>query len=202
MTYGPPSPYGPPPVFTPMPVIRPSVGWIVGAWVAAVILGTVAFIYGLVGVVSATADGYLGSAPTSTFTSGQSVTVTLDPANGPGVYADAYPQESECEVKGGTVNRVSAGTHVRVGEGTLWDRDFDLVVPAKGEYQVTCTASDYTGRFGIGDSAAAGVEAMSAKNTLYAVVMFGIPFVLLLGATAVNIVVAVKRGRYRRALGR
>lgn len=208
MTYGPPSPYGPPPafgpspVFTPAPVIRPSLGWVAAAWGVAVVLGAAAFVYGVVGVVTTTADRVLGTAPTSTFSSGQTVTVSLDPADGPGVYSDGYPQDATCEVGGGTVGPVSAGSEISLDSGTLWDREFDLKVPAKGEYKVTCTSEGYTGRFGVGTSSVARSDELSATNTGYAVVMIGLPLAFLVLAGVVNIVIVVRRGHYRRALGR
>lgn len=201
MTYGPPGPYGhygPPPVFAPTPVIRPSLGWVAGAWVAAVVLGAAAFVYGLVGLFTTTAEGLMGSAPTSLFSSGQSVTVTLDPAQGPGVYSDNFPYKAECQVEGGTAE--PAASHVTFGNGKSWSRKFDLEVPAKGDYQVTCTAKDYAGQFGIGRSAAADEAAMSAGNTVNTVVMLGVPVALLAVAGAVNVALVVARGRYRRSL--
>lgn len=206
MTYGPPSPYGPhygpPPVFTPVPPIKPSVGWIVGAWVAAVLIGAGAFVFGLIGVFTTTATSLLGSAPTSTFSSGQTVTVTLDPADGPGIYADAFPMETACEVKGGDVAPVASGSQIAAGNGTFWVREFTLKVPVKGDYRVTCTADDYTGRFGVSQDSAADARESSAANDFYKAVMLAVPVGLLVVAGVVNVLVVVRRGQNRRALGR
>ncbi|MFI6451165.1 hypothetical protein ACIBF6_06380 [Streptosporangium amethystogenes] len=222
--YAPPgygAPQGPPP---PTGKIKPSIGWIIGAWLLAlvsIIVGIVGFVGGVQGAVGGLLDVVTSAAPTKTFAPGENVTVALDPADKPAIYlATNGPTSFECTLTGGTgtpsLRKPPVPQSVPGSDGTLWEMGLQIGVEQVGDYQVTCTADPAEGTtFGVGQELtaeslvgkAAEVNTLSADQQLAAeslargvAYIFGVPSIGILLAIIVTIVVLVKRSNARKRL--
>lgn len=191
-SYGyPPPGYGAPQ--GPPPKVKPSIGWIVGAWlvfVLSVIIGFVGFAGGLFSAVSE-------AAPASSFGPGQKTTVSLDPANKPAIYVSAAKGTNfECQIEGapGTVKlqRPNFQQTVTAG-GELWELALRIGVDKAGDYPITCTTSGgVDAKFGVGK------EIVADSVIGGTVVLFAVPGLGFLLAVLVTIVVLVKRSGARK----
>jgi hypothetical protein len=192
--YAPPGPgYGTPQDPSPRAKIKPSIGWIVGVWLVAV-LSVVVGIGGFVGGVF----GALGDVlPTTSFGSGKTVTVKLDPAAGSVIYVSTTgPTDFECAFQGGpgtaTLTRPQGQQTVTVN-GVSWEMGLLVGVDKAGDYRLTCTADEAAGtEFGVG-------KELSTDSLLGGVIaLFAVPSGGLLLAVIVTIVVLVRRSGARR----
>jgi hypothetical protein len=190
--YAPPgygAPQGPPPKVK----IKPSIGWIVGAWLVAV-LSVVVGIGGLIGgIFSAFGD----AAPTQSFGSGETVTVKLDPAGESVIYVSTTGlTKFECGLQDGPGTAKLEQPDVQqsvTSNGVVWEMGLRVGVDKAGDYRLTCTTDEAAGtKFGVGkelapDSLVGGVIAL-----------FAVPGAGILLAVIVTIVVLVKRSGVRR----
>ncbi|WP_433254273.1 hypothetical protein ACQPYK_12290 [Streptosporangium sp. CA-135522] len=193
--YAPPgygTPQGPPPKTK----IKPSIGWIVGAWLVFVL----SIIVGIAGFAGGIFSAITDAAPTSSFGSDKTVTVRLDPADKPAVYVSAETgTKFECQLQGdpAKVRLEQPGVQQTVtADGVIWEMALRVGVDKAGDYQLTCTAPETSNaRFGVGKEIAAG-SVMSG-----AVALFAVPALGFLLAVIVTIVVLVRRSgaRKRRA---
>ncbi|MFF3438878.1 hypothetical protein [Streptosporangium sp. NPDC002721] len=195
--YAPPgygAPQGPPP---PSGKIKPSIGWIVGVW----LLALVSIVVGIGGFAGGLFNAVTDAAPTQTFAPGQAATVKIDPADKPAIYvATGGPTQFECTLKGGTgtpsLQKPDIQQTVAGSDGVTWEMGLRVGVDQAGDYQVQCSADPAEGTtFGVGkelaaDSLVGGVLAL-----------FLIPAIGILLAIVVTIVVLVRRSgaRKRRA---
>ncbi|GAA4221728.1 hypothetical protein FHR32_005195 [Streptosporangium album] len=190
--YAPPG-YGAPQGPGPKAKIKPSVGWIVGAWlvfVLSVIVGVAGFAGGLVGAIT-------DAAPTGSFDAGKTVTVPLDPADRPAIYVSAVAGTTyECQIQGdpGTVRLQRPSVQQTVtADGVIWEMALRVGVDKKGDYQLTCTTPEASSaRFGVGRELVTG-SLMGGTVALVAVPSAG--FLL---AVVVTIVVLVRRSGARK----
>ncbi|ETK35913.1 hypothetical protein [Microbispora sp. ATCC PTA-5024] len=189
-SYGPYGGYGPPQASGP---VRPRLLWIFLAWALFVVL-VVAGVGGLAGGIFSTIDD---TAPSTTFASGQTVSVALDPHDKPAIYAAAdQPTNVQCQVGDGqdpsvTLTKPAASQTVSVN-GTTWELLFDVGVPKAATYQVTCEGEGV--RFGVGKQFAAN----AGKIVGGAVAFLALPVVGFLSAVVVTVVVLVRRAGARR----
>ncbi|MBB2912163.1 hypothetical protein FHS43_003443 [Streptosporangium becharense] len=198
-SYGgyPPPNYGTPQGTPAATKVKPSLGWIFGAWflaIVSVIIGIVAIVGGGVGLVKAVAD----AAPTESFASGETVTVSLDPANKPAIYiSTSAPTKYECSLQGASEAdkprlEKSVGTQTVTLNGVVWEQGLRIGIDKAGDYQVRCVADQAdTTKFGVGREFVTGAVAGVVAG-------FGIPLVGILLAIVVTIVVLVKRSRARK----
>jgi hypothetical protein len=207
--YGEPTQFGPPPQygqygqqaqFPPRidsKAIKPSLWWLAAAWgvfLACAVAGVALFGGGLVSSVT-------DMAPTKTFESGESVTVTVDPADKPAVYvASAARISYDCAISGGPGQaRLAkvAGNQSVTWNDTTWQEILVINAPAKGDYQLTCTNQEQaTVRYGVGRdllSSLGGVTGGLAG-------LFLLPGAGLLAAVAGTVVVLVRRSGARKRL--
>ncbi|MEW9531560.1 hypothetical protein [Microbispora sp. NPDC049125] len=166
--------------------------WVALAWVLFAVL-LFAGAGGFAGGLFTTIDDI---APGTTFAGDQTVEVTLDPEAHPAIYASAdEPTDVKCQVGDGqdarikltrptTSQRLSAG-------GTDWEPLFAVAVPAAGPYQVTCEGDGVT--FGVGKELAAGAGPPAGGAAFLA-----LPFLGLLAAVVVTVVVLARRAGARR----
>ncbi|TMS00259.1 hypothetical protein EJK15_03990 [Nonomuraea basaltis] len=149
------------------------------------------------GVLSSVSD----LAPTKTFTSGESVTVTVDPADKPAIYiATDTAVKYECQVSGGPgqakLAKTTGSQTITVGAVT-WEQILVINAPAKGDYELTCTNQEAANvRYGVGKpvtAAAGGIVGGSAA-------LFLIPGAGLLVAIVGTIVVVMRRSGARKRL--
>ncbi|WP_062442316.1 hypothetical protein [Herbidospora daliensis] len=200
--YGAPqSPYGGPP---PQGPIRPRILWIVLSWVFFLVTLVVGGVLFAAGVGSTIAN--IGEiAPSSSFQGGETVKVTIDPADSPAIWAAAgQPTDVQCQVTGADPSRQitldkAAGSQTLTYDGTEWEMLFTIGVPAKGEYQVACDGEGVT--FGVGKQLLSAVTADAAGGLVGGlaalVILPGLGFLI---AVIVTIVVLVRRGRARRRM--
>lgn len=152
------------------------------SWVLCVVLCVLAVI-GFVGALTS-------AAPSSTFASGERVTVTLDPADEPVLYRTGNAAgQASCELYGpsadGLALTVSTGMTLGLNDVT-WNSVFDITVPARGEYQVACVG-EASPTFGVGTAIGPGVLLWPLLGLLGFII-----------ATTTTVVVLVKRSRARR----
>ncbi|MFF4987621.1 hypothetical protein ACFY19_10550 [Streptosporangium saharense] len=192
-SYGyPPPGYGAPQ--GPPPKVKPSIGWIVGAWlvfVLSVIIGFVGFAGGLFSAVTE-------AAPASYFGPNEKTTVSIDPANKPAIYVSAAKGTNfECQIEGapGTVKlqRPNFQQTVTTTGGEVWELALRIGVDKAGDYPITCTTSGgVDAKFGVGREIAA--DSVIGGT----VVLFAVPGLGFLLAVLVTIVVLVKRSGARK----
>ncbi|MEU5860504.1 MULTISPECIES: hypothetical protein [unclassified Nonomuraea] len=177
--------------------IKPRLWWIAVVWAVAVVLGVVGVVVFAGGVLSSVTD----MAPTTTFASGESVKVAIDPAQRPAVYIATDTRVNyQCEISGGPAQarlvKVS-GTQTLTAGGKTWQEILAVNAPAKGDYQLTCaTQEESSARFGVGRdvlSAAGGVFGGVAA-------LFLIPGAGLLIGIIGTIVILVRRSGARKRL--
>lgn len=158
------------------------------------IAGVVIFVGGLVNSVSELA-------PKKTFAPGESITLTVDPADKPAVYiANDTPVTYECQISGGSGQAKlakTAGSQTLTVGSVVWEQILVINVPAKGDYQLTCTNQETaTVRYGVGKpvtSAAGGLVGGTAA-------LFLIPGAGLLVGIAGTVVILMRRGSARKRL--
>jgi hypothetical protein len=176
--------------------IKPGIGWIVGAWLIAAL----SVVVGIGGFVSGIFSAFGDAAPTSSFGSGETVTVTLGPADGSVIYVSATEvTRFECGLQDGpgksSLERPDAqqAQQIVTSDGVVWEMGLRVGVDRAGDYRLTCTTDEASGtRFGMGkelvaDSLVGGVIAL-----------FAVPGAGILLAIIVTIVVLVKRSGARR----
>jgi hypothetical protein len=159
----------------------PGLVWIAVSWA----LGAVLVVIGFSGFFSALS----GVIPSTTFVSGERVTVALDPADEPRLYVTRPGVPVNCQLLGprqeGLALTNATGPQI-VSNGRTWYPVFDITVPARGEYQLACVSeSDLT----IGVGTAPGAAVMLSPP------LAGLG---LLAAVTTTIVVLVKRRSARR----
>ena len=191
--YAPPgygAPQGPPPGGK----IKPSIGWIVGVWLLALL----SIFIGIGGLAGGVLSAFTSAAPTQTFAPGETATVTLDPADKPAVYVSTnQPTNFECALTGGTgtpsLHEPTVQQTVSGSDGVIWEMGLQIGVEQAGDYQVKCTAEPEEGtRFGVG-------RELAAESLVGGVIaLFVVPSVGILLAIVVTIVVLVKRSGARR----
>ncbi|GAT66779.1 hypothetical protein HS048_12925 [Planomonospora sp. ID91781] len=190
--YAPPgygAPQGPPPKVK----AGPSIGWIVGAWLLAVVsvIAGIAVFAG--GVLSFAED----AAPPASYGPGEVFTVRLDPAESPALYVSAAQgTKFQCGFQEGTQGRLENSlvqTTVTGSDGIPWELAFRIGVDQAGEYKLGCSVEEGgQARFGVGRELAAGALVGGT------VALFLIPGFGVLLAIVVTIVVLVKRSRARK----
>ncbi|MFF5211894.1 hypothetical protein [Streptosporangium sp. NPDC000396] len=183
------APQGPPPA----PKIKPSVGWIVSAWLVFVLSVIVGFGGFVGGIFSAVTD----AAPTETFGSGQTVTVSLDPADNPAIYvATSGRTEFTCELQDGPaparLQQPRGQQTVASTDGVAWELGLRVGVDKAGDYKLTCTTEGANARFGVGKEIDPGSVVGGA------VALVAVPGAGFLLAVVVTIVVLVKRSGARK----
>ncbi|MBG0815990.1 hypothetical protein [Planomonospora sp. ID82291] len=190
--YAPPgygAPQGPPPKAK----AGPSIGWIVGAWllaVVSVIAGIAVFAGGILSTVS-------DAAPSASHGPGEVFTVELDPAESPALYVSAAQgTKFQCGFQEGSQGRLensSVRTTVAGSDGIPWELAFRIGVDQAGEYKLGCSVEEGgQARFGVGREVAA--DALVGGVAAF----FLIPGFGVLLAIVVTIVVLVKRSRARK----
>ncbi|MBO3750318.1 hypothetical protein J5X84_29915 [Streptosporangiaceae bacterium NEAU-GS5] len=168
--------------------------WVVLSWLLFVVL----LIVGIVGFAGGLVSTINDAAPSSTFTSGQTVNVALNPADKPAIYAAAdKPTDVNCQAQGSagekvTLNHPSTSQTVSLG-GDRWELLFTVGVPSAGTYQVTCEGDGV--RFGVGKE----LIGNAGKLVGGAIALVALPAVGFLLALVVTIVVLVRRGSARKA---
>lgn len=186
-----PQPF-PPSYAVPRPV-RPRLLWIFLSWALFVVLlaaGVSGFAGGL---FSAVGD----AAPTTVFPGGQSVSVALDPADKPAVYAAVdQPTDVRCRLGDGTdpglrLTRPAVSQTVTLN-GTTWELLFEAGVPEAGTYQLACEGDGV--RFGVGRQLAGNVGGLVGG----ALALVALPLAGFLTAAIVTVVVLVRRSAARR----
>ncbi|WP_248961019.1 hypothetical protein [Sphaerisporangium perillae] len=176
--------------------VRPRILWIVLAWLIAVVCGIV----GVVGFAGGIFKTISDAAPTQTFQSGGSVSVTLDPKDGPILYASASgPTDVSCFALDGSGKKAALTqpktSQTVTSDGRVWEALFDIGVPATGTYKVSCQAEE--GKqvlFGVGKSLTANSGALAGGVAS----LFLIPLAGFVFAVVTTIVVLVRRSRNRK----
>ena len=177
--------------------IRPRVLWIVLAWLLFLVL----LIVGIGGFAGGLFSTINEAAPSTTFGSGKTVSVPLDPKDKPVIYAAAaQPTDVQCQVQGSanqkiTLTQPSTSQTVTVGD-TKWELLFHVGVPAQGTYQVTCEGEGV--KFGVGKE----LVGSAGKLVGGAIAMIALPFVGFLIAVVTTIVVLVRRSGARKRMMR
>ncbi|NAS23111.1 hypothetical protein GT755_15600 [Herbidospora sp. NEAU-GS84] len=185
--YSAPPPQGP---------VRPRILWIVLAWLLFIVMSVAGVFAFAGGVFSSISD----VAPTTTFSSGETVKVNLDPAQKPAIWAAAdQPTDVQCQVTGGspddkiTLSKAIGEQTVTV-DGTKWEMLFSIGVPAAGEYQAACDGEGV--RFGVGKELLAAAGGLVGGTAL----LLGLPALGFLIAVLTTVVVLVRRSRARRRM--
>ncbi|MGI5282788.1 hypothetical protein ACQEVF_05590 [Nonomuraea polychroma] len=158
------------------------------------IVGVVIFVGGVLGSVT-------DAAPTKTFSPGESITVTVDPADKPAVYVATNTRINyECEISGGSgqarLAETSGSQSLTVGSVT-WEQILVINAPSKGDYQLTCSNQETANvKYGVGKpvtAAAGGIVGGTAA-------LFLIPGAGILLAIVATIVVVMRRSSARKRL--
>lgn len=174
--------------------VRPKGWWIAVAWgffVVCVIAGVVLFGTGLTG-------GLGDAAPSRSFAPGETVTLTLDPADKPAIYLTRGTQVNwECRIDGNAkLVKATGGQTVQIN-GPQWELIALVNAPAKGDYKVTCTIDEQADtRFGLGRDltiVAGGVLGGAAALII-------VPSAGFVVAVIWTIVIVVRRNNHRRRL--
>ncbi|NUR87960.1 MAG: hypothetical protein HOY71_28070 [Nonomuraea sp.] len=170
--------------------------WIAVVWAVVVVLGVVGVVVFAGGVLSSVSD----VAPTTTFASGESVKVTLDPAQRPAVYiATGTRVNYQCEISGGPSQaklvKITGNQTITAG-GNTWQEILAVNAPAKGEYQLTCVTQEEAGaRFGVGrDVLAAAGGLVGGVAALFLIPGAG----LLIGIVGTVVILLRRRGARKR----
>ncbi|GAA0979287.1 hypothetical protein GCM10009555_043740 [Acrocarpospora macrocephala] len=185
----------PPPYAAPRPPIRPRVLWIVLSWVLFLVL----LVVGIAGFAGSIFSTINDAAPTTTLSSGETVTVQLNPADKPAIWAAAnQATDVECQVQGADPSQKPTLTQPTVSQnltvnGDNWELLFKVGVPAAGQYQVNCVGEGV--KFGVGKELASGEAAATVGGGL---AMLALPILGFLFAVVVTIVVLVKRSGARK----
>ncbi|WP_449060230.1 hypothetical protein [Planomonospora algeriensis] len=190
--YAPPG-YGAPQAPPPKAKAGPSVGWIVGAWLLAVVSVIAGIAISVGGILSFAND----AAPPASYGPGEVFTVELDPAESPALYVSAAQgTKFQCGFQEGTQGRLENSlvqTTVTGSDGIPWELAFRIGVDQAGEYKLACSVEDGgQARFGVGRELAADALVGGV------VALFLIPGLGVLLAIVVTIVVLVKRSRARK----
>ncbi|MGW0806751.1 hypothetical protein [Nonomuraea sp. NPDC002799] len=151
------------------------------------------------------ANGVMSSvsalAPTKTFASGESVTVSIDPANKPAIYlASDAVVHYQCQISGGPgqakLAKTTGSQTVTMGS-TVWEQILVINAPAKGDYQLTCTTQEQASvRYGVGRELAAAAGGLVGGVAF----LFLIPGAGLLIAIVGTVVVLMRRSGARKRL--
>ncbi|MBX6386349.1 MAG: hypothetical protein IRZ07_25810 [Microbispora sp.] len=175
--------------------VRPRLLWIFLSWVLFLVL--------LVAGIGGFADGLFSAlgtvAPRTTFSSGQSVDVALDPADKPALYAASDgPASVSCRLGDGTdpgvrLTRPAVSQTITLN-GTSWELVFEIGVPRAGIYRISCEGDGVT--FGVGRQLSGGAGTL-VGGTL---ALIALPTVGFLAAVIVTIVVLVRRSAARRRM--
>jgi hypothetical protein len=197
--FGPPSQYGQYGQQTQFPpridskAIKPSLWWIAAAWgvfLACAAAGIVLFANGM----GAASD----LVPKQTFASGEKITVTVDPADKPGVYLASDTQVTyDCSISGDAKLAKTPDRRMIEAGDAVWEQFLVINAPAKGDYELTCVNEEKaTVRYGVGrDSYSVATGLADGMITIIAVSGAG-----LLAAVAGTIVVLVRRSGARKRL--
>jgi hypothetical protein len=190
--------YGPPGYDTfqsppPMLKIKPGISWIVGAWLIAAL----SVVIGIGGFVAGVFSAFGDAAPTKSFGSGETVTVKLDPVDGPVIYVSTTElTKFECGFQDGpgTVKLEQPDAQeIITSNGVVWEVGLRVGVDKAGDYRLTCTTDEAAGtRFGVGRELAA--DSLVGE----VIALFAVPSAGILLAVIVTIVVLVKRRGARR----
>ncbi|MEV4474450.1 hypothetical protein ACFFR3_38525 [Nonomuraea salmonea] len=161
-----------------------------GVFVACLAAGGVLFATGL--------GGATDLVPKQTFASGESVTVTVDPAEKPGVYlASDTAVTYDCSISGEAKLAKTPDRRTVSAGDAVWEQFLVINAPAKGDYQLTCVnQEDATVRYGVGRDSYSVVNGVA--DGLIALV--ALPGAGLLAAIAGTIVVLVRRSGARKRL--
>ncbi|GAA1637370.1 hypothetical protein GCM10009733_038120 [Nonomuraea maheshkhaliensis] len=149
------------------------------------------------GLVSSVAD----MAPTKTFAPGESITVSVDPADKPAVYVASDARISyDCAISGGPgqarLAKVPGNQSVTWGD-TVWQEILVINAPAKGDYRLTCTNQEQaTVRYGVGRDVLSSLGGVTGGLAG----LFLLPGAGLLAAVAGTVVVLVRRSGARKRL--
>ncbi|WP_182904445.1 hypothetical protein [Microbispora sp. H13382] len=175
--------------------IRPRLLWVFLSWALFLVL-LVAGVGGFAGGLFSTIGDV---APTTTFSGGQSVSVALDPADKPAIYAAVdQPTDVSCRLGDGTDPRVRltrpAASQTVTLNGTTWELLFEAGVPQTGTYQVACDGDGV--RFGVGKQLTGDIGRLVGG----ALALLALPTVGFLAAVIVTIVVLVRRSGARRRM--
>ncbi|WP_204044702.1 hypothetical protein [Acrocarpospora phusangensis] len=153
---------------------------------------------GIVGFAGGIFSTINEAAPTTTFASGETVRVELDPAAKPAIWAAADQATNvECQVQGAdpsqkiTLTQPGASQTLTIGS-TQWEMLFVVGVPSAGSYQVSCDGEGV--RFGVGKELIGGAEKIVGGVLL----LLGLPVIGFLIAVVVTIVVLAKRSGARK----
>ncbi|GIH98554.1 hypothetical protein [Planobispora takensis] len=179
--------------------VKPGIGWIVGAWIIAVL----AIVGGVAGSAGSLFDTVTDAAPSSSVGPGEVLTVKVDPAdasNRPAIYVSATQAvRYECAFQeGGPQGQLAqpgVQTTVTGTDGVPWELGLRVGAPQAGDYKIVCSLPEGgDARFGVGQELAAGQFAGGI------VLLFVVPLAGFLLAVIVTIVVLVKRSRARKRL--
>ncbi|MFI7032699.1 hypothetical protein ACIBK1_28620 [Microbispora rosea] len=182
----------PPPYAGSRPV-RPRLLWVFLSWALFVVL-LVAGVGGFAGGLFSTLGD---AAPATIFSGGQSVSVALDPADRPAIYAAVdQPTDVRCQLGDGTDSRVRltrpAISQTFTLNGTTWELLFEAGVPEAGTYPLACEGDGV--RFGVGKQLADAAGLLVGGT----VALLTLPTVGFLAALIVTIVVLARRSAARR----
>jgi hypothetical protein len=192
-SHTPDAPYG-----SPLPAagpVRPRLLWIFLAWVLFAVM-LVAGVGGFAGGLFSTIND---TAPATTFSSGQTVNVALDPKDKPAIYASAdQPTDVRCQVGDGqdpnvTLTHPSTSQTVSAGD-VRWELLFTVGVPKAATYPVGCEGDGVT--FGVGKELTAGAATLAGG----VLALLTLPAIGFLSAVTVTIVVLVWRSGDRRRM--
>lgn len=191
----PPPAYPPPGPARPTGPVGPRLRWIFLSWVLFLVL----LFAGVGGFVGGIFSSINDAAPTTTFGSGQTVSVELDDKDRPVIYASTdQPADVRCRVGDdrGSQLRLTrpAKSEIINVNGMRWETLFTVSVPQAGTYQVTCQGDGVT--FGVGREFTAG----AAKMVGGAFALVVLPFIGFVIALVVTIVVLVRRSAARRGM--
>lgn len=137
-------------------------------------------------------------APTRTFASGERVTVPVDPADRPAVYISSdTPVPYDCAISGGPGGARlarSADAPPFIADGVTWEQFLVINAPARGDYELTCTAPEPAAvRYAVGPDLLGRVTGVLSLPVL-------VPAVGLFVALAGTVVVLVRRKIVRKRL--
>ncbi|MFD1937296.1 hypothetical protein ACFSKW_38085 [Nonomuraea mangrovi] len=167
--------------------IRPRAWWIAVVWTVALLTA----VSGVAGFASDLDSTLKELVPARSFAPGEPVTVTIDPADEPGLYLSSRrPVRFSCEIDGGGLSEPN-GTQT-VNE---WELVHVIDVPEKGEYEVYCSAEeDAEARFGVGRLLTAAMGEIAGS----VLVLLAVPGAGILFAIIMTIAILVRRSNARR----
>jgi hypothetical protein len=159
----------------------------------SVLVGVALFVGGIFTTVNSTVK--------TTFASGETANVSLDPADSPVIYLSSQGQvHYTCRIGGGPEQaklvRAAGSADITVNN-TRWQQILVINVPAKDDYQITCTTEEQTNaRFGVGQDPATAAGGL--LGGVAALVL--IPGAGILVAVIVTIVIVIRRNNHRKRL--